>query len=76
MLIYNLNEVYMKNKNIAVIKKEIQLVEIIVKQGRFNKKNGFLDSHPESYYVKMCLYHMSLKKALECIEKNKKINYH
>lgn len=66
----------MKDQNIAVIKKEIQMVEIIVNQGRFNKKNKIKDSHPERYYVQMCFYHMSLKKALEYIEKDKQIIYH
>lgn len=66
----------MKEQNIAVIKKEIQLVEIIVNQGRNNKKNKIPDLHNDAYYAKMCLYHMSLKTALDCIEKDKKILYH
>ena len=65
-----------KQENIQVIKKEIQIVEIIVNQGRFNKKNQIPDLHDGKYYAKMCLYHMSLKTVLKCIEENKKINYH
>jgi hypothetical protein len=66
----------MKDQNIAVIKKEIQLIEIIVKQGKINKQNKIPDLHPDSYYASMCLYHKALKKALEVIEKNIKITYH
>jgi hypothetical protein len=66
----------MKEQNIAAIKKEIQMVEIIVTQGRNNKRNGIPDLHPGSYYATMCLYHMSLKKALEAFEQDKKILYH
>lgn len=65
-----------KTENIQAIKKEIQIVEIIVNQGRFNKKNQIPDLHDGQYYARMCLYHMSLKTALDCIEKDKKINYH
>ena len=66
----------MKEQNIVAIKKEIQLVEIIVLQGRNNKRNNIPDLHNDSYYARMCLYHMSLKTALDCIEKDKKILYH
>jgi hypothetical protein len=66
----------MKEQNLAVIKKEMELVEIIVKQGKMNKENKVFDLHPESYYASMCLYHKALKKALESFEKNEKITYH
>lgn len=66
----------MKEQNLAVIKKEIELIEIIVKQGKMNKEKKIFDLHPESYYANMCLYHRALKKALEFIEKDVKIIYH
>lgn len=65
-----------RQENIIVIKKEMQLIEVILNQGNFNKKNKIPDLHNDTYYVNMCLYHKSLKNALEMLEKDDKIVYH